>query len=309
MIFRTVKPRPSVPEAAPVDLLRGLAVIAEPPMPEHALIAKALGLPSAPTSSEYSDLFLFQLYPYASVHLGEEGMMGGEAQSRVGGFWRAIGHSPPAEPDHLAALLGLYAGLCDDGSWSAAEAALLLEGRRTLLWEHLAPWIFAFLGRVQEIGPSPYREWASLLSDVLTTEVQRLDRPSEVVPAPLAATPAIADPRAEGTDAFLRSLLAPIRSGVLITRVDLALMARASDVGLRAGERRYALEHLLAQDARPILTALAAEAERQAAVHSARHHDLGELADFLAGRAGGTADLLRALAADAVSPTPAGVAE
>lgn len=303
-----------MPESAPVDLLRGLAVLAEPPTPEHGHIATALELPSTPASAEYSDLFLFQLYPLASVHLGEEGMMGGGAQSRIAGFWRAVGHTPPAEPDHLAALVGLYAALCDavgraDSDEEAAEAALLREGQRTLLAEHLAPWVFAFLDRVQEIGPHPYRRWAALLATVLSDEIVRVDAPLGVVPSVLISTGGIADPRTEGTDAFLRSLLAPVRSGVLLTRSDLALAARTSDVGLRAGERRYALEHLLAQDATSVLQALAEEAERQASLHGERRALLGPLADFSASRARDTADLLRSLAADAVAPAAAGVGE
>ena len=71
---------------APVQAVRGLAVLAESPGDEHAAIARALGLESVPSSAEYSDLFLFQLYPYASVYLGPEGMIGGTARDRIAGF-------------------------------------------------------------------------------------------------------------------------------------------------------------------------------------------------------------------------------
>ena len=102
-----------MPEAPRAELLRGLAVFAEAPGPSHAALADALGIPGVPDAAAYSDVFLFQLYPYAPVHLGPEGMMGGEARDRVAGFWRAVGRTPPPEPDHLAALLGLYAALLD----------------------------------------------------------------------------------------------------------------------------------------------------------------------------------------------------
>lgn len=45
---------------------------------------------------------------YASVYLGPDGALGGEGTDRAAGFWRAIGITPPAEPDHLTALLSLY---------------------------------------------------------------------------------------------------------------------------------------------------------------------------------------------------------
>ena len=49
--------------------------------------------------------------PYASVYLGPDGALGGEGADRAAGFWRASGLTPPAEPDHLTALLALYASL------------------------------------------------------------------------------------------------------------------------------------------------------------------------------------------------------
>ena len=54
------------------------------------------------------------------VYLGAEGMLGGAARDRVAGFWRALGLVPPAEPDHLAALLGLAAALADASATSAS---------------------------------------------------------------------------------------------------------------------------------------------------------------------------------------------
>ena len=161
--------------ATPVEVLRGLAVLAEPPGSEHVRLAEVLGLPSVPTASEYSDVFLFQLYPYASVHLGAEGMMGGDARERVAGFWRALGHTPPAEPDHLVALLGLYVALTEqvqtagtqDGGPDEAELVLVAQARVALMREHLAPWVFPFLSRVEELAPGPYGTWAALLTEVL----------------------------------------------------------------------------------------------------------------------------------------------
>ncbi|HZB44880.1 MAG TPA: molecular chaperone TorD family protein, partial [Pyrinomonadaceae bacterium] len=97
-----------------MEILRALAVLVEPPdRPGAARVAEALGLGELPEASAYTDLFVFQLYPYASVYVGREGMLGGEARDRVAGFLAALGHDVPAEPDHLALLLGAYAGLCE----------------------------------------------------------------------------------------------------------------------------------------------------------------------------------------------------
>ena len=265
-------------EGARTDLSRGRAVLAEAPTEESIEVARALGLPGAPTASDYSDVFLFQLYPYASVHLGAEGMIGGEARDRIAGFWRAVGLTPPAEPDHLASLLGLYAALAERAAETEdeAEAVLLVQAKGALLAEHLVPWIFPFLARVTELSDGPIAAWAELLTSTLRAEIQAADGPdtSGAEPAPrsahLAEAPGLPDPRVDGSDDFLAALLAPVRSGVILTRADLARLAVATDTGLRAGERRYALEHLLAQDAPQVLRLLAAECRRQAVGHEER---------------------------------------
>src|SRR2546423_14590407 len=95
-----------------MELFRALAVLAEPPeRPEVARLAELLDLGEPPSASEYTEPFVFQLYPYPSVYLGAEGMLGGEARDRVAGFLSALGHTPPHEPDHLSTLLATYAGL------------------------------------------------------------------------------------------------------------------------------------------------------------------------------------------------------
>jgi TorA maturation chaperone TorD len=286
------------PVAEHVDLIRALAVLGEPPVRESAQMADAVGLGSLPTGTEYSDLFLFQLYPYASVHVGPEGMLGGPARDRVAGFWRALGQTPPAEPDHLSALLGLYASVVDQAaSAEGAEAALLEEGRVALLHEHLTPWVFFFLRRVAHMADPFYTRWAELLGDVLAREVRRGPAAVEL-PVHLRDAPELPDPRTEGGEAFLTGLLAPVRSGLILTRGDLTRLGRLLELGLRVGERRYVLEHLMGQEPVSVLRALRDEASARA-----RHHDdaeplLGVVATFWAGRARRSAELLDALAAE-----------
>lgn len=287
----------------PAELLRALAVLAEPPGPEHARVADAVGLAGVPgpggtpTASEHGDVFLFQLYPYASVHVGAEGMMGGEARDRVAGFWSALGRTPPAEPDHLSALLALYASLCEEERGESASDALLEQSRAALLDEHIAPWLPHYLARVQELSPGFYSRWAELLARILEAEADRAE-PAERLPLHLREAPGVPDPRQDGGEAFLVGLLAMVRTGVMLTRADLAAMAMTLDLGLRAGERRYALASLLSQDPVGVLRAYAAEARRQGAMHELRAHRWGAASDFLAARARSTAELVEELATE-----------
>ena len=79
----------------PIELLRALAVLCEPPAPEHARVAEVLGLVQTPDGADFAHTFLFQLHPYASVYLGPEGMLGGEARERVAGLARRGPGAPP----------------------------------------------------------------------------------------------------------------------------------------------------------------------------------------------------------------------
>ena len=117
-------------------------------------MAEALGLGEPPAAADHDDLFTFQLYPYASVYLGAEGMLGGEARDRVAGFWRALGQTPPAEPDHLSVLLALYARLGElEAAAGEPEAAeRWRHARKALLWEHLASWLPAYLAKLSRAG-------------------------------------------------------------------------------------------------------------------------------------------------------------
>jgi TorA maturation chaperone TorD len=248
-----------------MELLRALAALSEPPDAGHAPIAAALELPT-PSAADHTDLFVLQLVPYASVYLGAEGMVGGEARDRVAGFWRAVGVAPPVEPDHLAALLALYCALADDerAQTVAPRAALRRQARAALLHEHLLSWLDPWLAKLAEIAPRAYVGWADLLTDALRLQAAELLDGDEPLPMHLRAAQPLEPPERTGGTAFLDALLAPARSGLLLTRDDLARAARELGIGMRIAERRYVLRHLIAQDPEPTLRWLEHEAERAA---------------------------------------------
>ena len=282
-----------------MELLRALAALAEPPVAEHAMLAEVLGLPPVPDSTTYASVFLMELHPYASVYLGCEGKLGGEARDRVAGFWRALHQEPPDEPDHLSGLLGLAANLAEAeaGESDPAAALLLRSTRAALLWEHLLPWVPTFIQRVGEVGGPFYGPWSALLWEVLQGEVEALGT-LKVTPRHLMEATKGSDPRQEGAEAFLTSLLTPVRSGIVLLRSDLARAGDQLGLGLRAGERRFVLKALLGQSPLPVLAWLAGEARRQSADLAARLTGLGPIREHWVGRSAATADLLSALAVE-----------
>ncbi|HEX6844873.1 MAG TPA: molecular chaperone TorD family protein [Actinomycetota bacterium] len=268
------------------DLLRALGALCEAPDPGHAALAEALGLDLPEDPAARTATFLFQVYPYASVHLGPEGMLGGEATDRVAGFWRAVGRTPPTEPDHLAALLGLAAALADAevAEPEPARRALRREARAALLWEHLLSWVVPFLRATASAGTSFHAGWASLVEATLLEDARSLGAAPTRLSAHLRAAPPFPEDDA-ALDELLAATLAPVRSGVVLTRDDLTRAGRALGVGVRIGERRFILRAMLQQDPAGTLRWLAAEAARWAEIHAATRADLGPVAVFWEERA------------------------
>jgi hypothetical protein len=226
-------------------------------------------------------------------------MLGGEARDRIAGFWRVIGLEPPQEPDHLALMLALYAQLSqsETAAPDPREREAWRHARETFLWEHLLSWVLLYLDELDRIaGSSFYSRWSSVLRDALCRDARRLGT-SFPLPMHFVDVPEVCDPRNEGTEAFLNSLLAPVRSGFIITRKDLGLLARNSRVGARIGERKFMLKAMLEQDARETLTSLSGLAAGWADQQLQYREMLGPIAEFRQNRAQNSAKLLLALSA------------
>jgi TorA maturation chaperone TorD len=324
------KAEPAAP-AAVAEIFRALGALGESPRSELQAVADVVGLGALPSRAAHADLFVLQLYPYASVYLGAEGMMGGEAADRIAGFWRALGQTPPAQPDHLALLLGFHARLAEMEEEAAPGAGGAGEGsegagggeaggggprgggqqprwrhvREAFFWEHLMSWLPLFLAKLESLEGGDadpfYLRWGALLRAALREEAAALrpTTPGAWLPLHLREAPEMADPRRDGAAPFVRALLSPVRSGMILTRADMARAARALGLAPRPVERRAALETLLEQDAAAALGWLATEATIWTARHRLEIHGaLAPLALFWQSRAAAAADLLQSLAAD-----------
>jgi hypothetical protein len=282
------------------ELFRALGVLVEPPGPAHARLAGLLGLPP-PDPTQWTEAFVVQLVPHASIYLGPEGMLGGEAADRIAGFWRALRLPVPSNPDHLTALLGLYASLLEAERAEPAGPRRVLrrQARAALLHEHLLSWLPPYGHAMAWSGPPMYAAWAALLREALSDEARAVGAPGGL-PSHLRDVPPL--PAAERLDAVLAGLLAPARSGLVLTRAQLAATARRGGLGLRLGERRRVLRALVEQDPAGALAALAEQAEEWAVRHSGDAPAAGPVAAYWADRARATARLLRAGAADLADP-------
>jgi TorA maturation chaperone TorD len=245
-----------------MELFRALAVLIEDPQAaEAARVSEALMLGPLPTAAEYTELFGFQLCPYASIYLGPEGMLGGQARAAVAGFWQALGLVAPVEPDHLAVMLAMYARLAEleNGESDPARRGGWGRARRAFLWEHLLSWLPVYLTKLSDLAPPFYRRWGEILEAALGEEAKAAGG-RQPVPVYLREAPGLIDPRKEEAGKFLASLLSPVRSGMVLTRADLGRAARKLGLGLRLGARKFMLAALFSQDAAGMFDWLIAEA-------------------------------------------------
>ena len=295
------------------ELWRALAAVADNPA-DAWTAASALGI-EAPDIAEHTEVFVLNCPPYADIHLGAEGGIGGEGADRVAGFWRAIGLDPPAEPGHLSSLLALYAHLGEAAGSvrHAAAATALHRARSVLLWEHLWSWVPNWLDAVSDLGTETLGGWADLMRAALEREA-RSQPGGHLLPAALRDAPPPVEPGCHPEEP-LDALIVPIRSGFVLTRTSLARIAQQAGAGYRMGERHFALRAMLEQDHRAVLAGLAAEASRWSA-RQARRPTLDAASAWWARRsahtaarlASGTEDPSTTDAAGALLPPPATVA-
>jgi hypothetical protein len=254
MVTSPERAAPAAEHAGRWELLRALGAIASTPPPLSHPVAAGLGLPQ-PAAVEHTGVFVLSAPPHAAIYLGAAGKLGGEGQDRAAGFWRALGLAPPPDADHLGALLALYAELGDAQEAARAERARaqVRRAREALLWEHLWSWAPGYLTAVARLGTPSLGPWARLTLRALAREAG-LAAPSAALPLALRAAPPALGPAglggssAPGHRDLLDVLLAPVRSGVVITSEDLRRAAEAAGTGYRLGERRYTLAAMLDQD-------------------------------------------------------------
>jgi Nitrate reductase delta subunit len=178
------------------ELLRSLGAVSDSPAAARC-VGPALGLDPL-SDAEHTEAFVLNCPPYAGIYLGPHGAIGGEGADRVAGFWRAIGITPPAEPDHLAALLGLYARLGEAaaGARRPATAAALARSQAVLFWEHLWPWLPGYLDAVADLAVPSLTTWTDLVRRAIAAEY-RAKPPCPRQPLALRAAPPAAVPEAE----------------------------------------------------------------------------------------------------------------
>lgn len=247
------------------ELLRALGALCLDDTADTVEVAQTLGLP-AWARADHTAIFVLDLPPYASIHLGPDGKMGGEAADRVAGLWRTLHLDPPSDADHLGVLLALYAelGAASQACQTTAAAARLDHARAVVLWEHLWSWVPGYLAAVAQ-NPAG-RPWATLTSRALMGEAAATPEPP-ARPVALRHAPAPPGPD-DSLDELLDALTTTVRAGFVLTYTDVVRAGSEIGAGVRRGERRFALRSMMEQDPTATLRWLAGHARRWAQLHT-----------------------------------------
>lgn len=270
--------------------------------PHKGLIARAvqeIGLPDAAPHElavAYSDLFLLNVYPYASVFLEPSGEMNGARTREVAALYDRYGYAPPelnevGAADHIGLMLGCAAVVGADRIWPhlmdwAPVLCLAIERAPTT-----HPFYQALAIRTRKLC------WDTALPCPNTAALCSYRETNHPTDRLLPPEPSI-EPPEPSLDAFVRHLLTPAQSGIFLTRARLGLWARALGMPLPFGER-FAVGEMLFEMAsamgqsETLLDWLRAEVEAWDATYARWADEFGwEYARMWRARTAGTLHLL-----------------
>ncbi|PRQ02558.1 Nitrate reductase delta subunit [Enhygromyxa salina] len=189
--------------------------------------------------------FELGVFPYAGVFLDPDAQAGACAD-RVRGFYARAGFSPrpvnaELAPDHLGVELAFMAFV------SRAHADGRLGPSSPLLAEFLDACVLAYLPSLviaaRELGEGA---WPTMLNELLElVAAQRATLPGPRAAPSLCPAQALLDDARTGLREIAAYLLTPARSGVFLTRADIAALARSRGLARGFGSRLTMLDNLL----------------------------------------------------------------
>lgn len=244
----------------------------------RALPTLVATLPATPEPDElaarYQALWGFDLFPFESLFLSAEGLVGTRSDLLLS-HYRRQSFQPRAESaDHLGAQFLFLAWLAQREAAALAQRdqaqlGALHGAQRAFLEEHLLRWFPALLAALARQGAPFYQALLAMGAELLKAHHAALTSEPPPPWALPAAPELLADERA-GLREIAAYLLAPPHSGLFLSRSDLGRLAGALAVPCGFGSRQQVAETLLRSaaqyDALPtlftLLRALLAEEER-----------------------------------------------
>lgn len=200
-------------------------------------------------AEEHTWLFEFNVYPYASVYLDPSGMLNAPWSDFVAGVYGALElelslEAGLAAPDHLSAQLEALATLLErETSSDEMGAERARHAQKTLLAEHLLPWLPTFSLAVNRLNTGLYGKLTALTLELAINHLEALIGASELSPFSFPAAENGLEEEMKAREA-LSTFIVPARSGMFLSREDVMRLGRSLDLPVRFAERAFMLEQL-----------------------------------------------------------------
>ncbi len=202
---------------------------------------------------QFTWLFEFNVYPYASVYLDPSGMLNAPWTGFVTGVYEALGLQPSDTQlaDHLSVLLEATAALLERElkATSALSAEQTRHAQRVILLDHLLPWLPVFCNTISRIDTGIYRQLCASLQDLVCEHSQNL---IEAKPKPFTfynqgENQELDNDKSQSeAEKHLRYLLTTAQSGLMLSRKDIIQAGQTLQLPIRFAERRFMLQNLIA---------------------------------------------------------------
>jgi TorA maturation chaperone TorD len=205
-------------------------------------------------AAAHYDLFGLNVFPYASIFLHGDMMIGTAVTNSIQNFYHEVGFTDYASDmaDHIGNLFGLL-GYLSAAEADAFEDHKVAEARRMqhlqlrFLNDYLLPWLPALTKAVQQQGSSLYGSLLELSLDFVTAQYNQLQENS-VGDAPafrLPRSPNLLDNEKTGLRDIAEYLLIPVYAGFYLSRDDVRRLGSEHDLPHGFGKRKQILTNLL----------------------------------------------------------------
>jgi len=218
------------------------------------------GMPAieGPAPEEYAashfQLFGQGVYPYASVFLEEDGLLGGSVTETASAFYVEFGYLPNENesPDHIAAELSALAFLSGAQSDAEADGATyhiqrIRHLQRRFLDEHLLLWLPALVNAVQQQPETIYHSIAEQTLDLVLTHRQMLgdELAHSASGYSLPDAPDLMVQEKTSLKDIANYLLTPVYTGFYLSHDDITRLGSAFRLPHGFGSRKQMFSNLL----------------------------------------------------------------
>ena len=204
----------------------------------------------------HQHLFGFNLFPYASIFLASDGLLGGDVTAQVVGQYQRSGFavdSRAASADHIGHELQFLAFLsaAESDAWRDGLPQQVLRVQqhlRDFLQNHLLYWLPPLVTAVSAIAPATF--YAALSDLVLQLVLEQYEQLcANQLPLaqadPLPQPPDLLAQEKTGLRRIARYLTVPPYSGIYLSRDQISQIARQHNLPRGFGSREEMLENVL----------------------------------------------------------------